>query len=83
LINHPTIFGLTPEEIAAAYARHDEPLGFEGKTREELLRDALFPRLDSGQVWIWGWTVELPYSLSSEEAWCPGSTDHPGLGSGR
>jgi hypothetical protein len=38
LIRDPAAFGWTRAEIEAAYARHGEPLGWEGFAREELIR---------------------------------------------
>jgi hypothetical protein len=38
LIQDPAAFGWTRAEIEAAYARHGEPLGWEGFAREELIR---------------------------------------------
>jgi hypothetical protein len=60
LIKTPELFGLTPTEVNDAYQNHNEPLGFEGKARVELIRCAL------SKGWIrirhrprTGWTIEL------------------------
>lgn len=38
VILNPARFGITTQEIQAAYARHREPLGLEGKARAEILQ---------------------------------------------
>ena len=37
VIKDPLLFGLTTSEIEAAYKKHAEPLGLEGKARHEIL----------------------------------------------
>ena len=41
MIVKPEAFGLTLSEIREVYEKFDEPLGFEGSAREELLRAVL------------------------------------------
>ncbi len=43
LIKNPEKFGLTSDEIKDAYNRYDEPMGHEGRARDELLLKALEP----------------------------------------
>ena len=38
LLRDPPAFGWTRAELEAAYARHGEPLGLEGRARDELIR---------------------------------------------
>ena len=40
IIDDPPRFGLTREQVNEAYARHKEPIGWEGKAREELIKRA-------------------------------------------
>ncbi|HPS30826.1 MAG TPA: hypothetical protein PLZ43_11260 [bacterium] len=37
VISHPEVFGLTIEAIRAVYEKYDEPMGLEGKAREEIM----------------------------------------------
>lgn len=37
IIRNPELFGLTREEIVEIYKRHKEPMGWEGKAREEII----------------------------------------------
>jgi hypothetical protein len=60
VIKTPELFGLTLAEMRDAYIRHEEPMGFEGNARAELMRQAF------SRGWIrirhrlrTGWTVEL------------------------
>lgn len=41
MIDNPELFGMTKLDIAAAYAKHREPLSWEGKARRELVLDAM------------------------------------------
>ena len=41
VVTRPKVFGLTLEEIDAAYAKHKEPTYIEGVAREEVLRTVL------------------------------------------
>lgn len=46
VIRDPEKFGLTTQDIKAAYRKHNEPVGLEGKAREELIVALL------GRGWI-------------------------------
>jgi hypothetical protein len=37
VITNPSRFGMSREQIEEVYARHHEPLGLEGKAREEII----------------------------------------------
>jgi len=41
VIKSPALFDLTPDKISATYLKHDEPVGLEGKAREELLNQVI------------------------------------------
>jgi hypothetical protein len=41
VIRTPELFGLNIEEIKALYEKYAEPLGLEGKAREEIMRDLI------------------------------------------
>ena len=60
LIESPESFGLTSTEVIDAYRNNNEPVGFEGKARVELMRRVV----SSGWIRIrhrprTGWIVEL------------------------
>lgn len=38
ILDNPTLFGLTREEIENLYAQYGEPIGLEGKAREEVIK---------------------------------------------
>lgn len=62
VIRHPEKFGYTRERIEQIYCKHNEPVGFEGFARQEIMRDII-----SNQGWIRArytprfdkWTFEL------------------------
>jgi len=37
ILDHPELFGATEPELKAIYKKYDEPYGFEGKAREEII----------------------------------------------
>ena len=41
VIKNPARFGCTPEQIIASYRRHNEPVGHEGKARQEIMADLI------------------------------------------
>ncbi len=41
IIQNPTIYGYTEEEINSIYEKHQEPKGLEGKAREEIMSDVI------------------------------------------
>lgn len=41
IIDNPTKFGLTKDKIESAYAKYKEPVGQEGKAREEIMVDLI------------------------------------------
>jgi hypothetical protein len=46
VIENPELFGITKEEIEEIYRKYNEPIGLEGKAREEIIR------LTSKSGWI-------------------------------
>ena len=59
IIDHPTDFGLTKEEIRVIYDRHSEKFSTEGNAREEIIRSV------SKQ----GWIRARKYVSRSESYW--------------
>lgn len=55
---HPAAFGVTPDYIKSMYAKHGEPVGFEGKAREEI-----FARL-----MLDGW-VRIRHRAGKRDSW--------------
>ncbi len=61
IIGNPELFGLTFEKIKKVYDKYNEPLGLEGKAREEIMRKLIL------QDWIrirwkpkeWAYTVQM------------------------
>lgn len=61
VINKPEQFGLTREGIEGLYKQHDEPLGHEGKAREEIMLD-LIKKGWTRIRWVpskYSWTVQI------------------------
>jgi len=47
VIRYPEKFGYTKEQIKQIYCKHNEPMGFEGYARHEIMRDIIL-----NQRWI-------------------------------
>jgi len=64
----PEIFGLKIEDIKALYEKYAEPLGLEGKAREEIMKNLIL------QGWIrirwkpkeWSYTVQMHRNEKTE-----------------
>jgi hypothetical protein len=69
IIGNPELFGLSFEKITEVYARYSEPLGLEGKAREEIMRNLIL------QGWIrirwkpreWAYTVQMVKNEATEK----------------
>lgn len=44
VIDHPQIFGVSPEYVRRVYARHQEPLRCEGGARGEIIRELIIKK---------------------------------------
>lgn len=81
----PEKFGLSLDDIKSAHAKHGEPMGIEGKAREELIQDAMrrgfmHIRLYPGKFWavnVWDANRKTKKALST---WAEKAMDHPGAG---
>ena len=61
VVRTPKRFGFTPEYIRSIFQKYNEPLGFEGKARQVLMRDLIergWVRLRF-QLRPYGWRVQL------------------------
>ena len=69
IIGNTELFGLTIEKIKETYDKYSEPLGLEGKAREEIMRNLIL------QGWIrirwkpkeWAYTVQMVKDPSTEK----------------
>ena len=81
----PEKFGFTLDEIKAAHEKYGEPMGIEGKAREDLIKDAMqrgfiHIRLYPNKFWsvnAWRFHKKIKQALSK---WAEKAMNHPGAG---
>lgn len=81
----PEKFGFTLDEIKDAHEKYGEPMGIEGKAREDLIKDAMqrgfiHIRLYPNKFWAvnaWRFHKKIKQALSK---WAEKAMNHPGAG---
>lgn len=85
IIQSPEKFGFSKEEIQQMHQTHNEPVGIEGKAREEMIKDAMqrgfiHIRLYPNKFWAvnaWRFHKKAKQALSK---WAEKAMNHPGAG---
>jgi hypothetical protein len=81
----PEKFGLTLDEIKDAHAKHNEPMGIEGKAREDLIKDAMqrgfiHIRLYPNKFWAVNLWQMNPKAKKALSVWAEEAMKHPSAG---